>query len=186
MDARRMRSGLMLGALAFAAAACSDDEDPVDPEPEPPEELTGSALMQTLEEQQYQQNWELWSENHVLYDVCCGHEGDPPMVDLLTVYLNDEAMAAWENDTEFPEGATIVKEGYMAPEDEGGEPSLAVLTVMHKAEEGYNPEGNDWFWVQYDGGTREPMAEGRVQMCIGCHSGQDNHDLVIGPQNSNP
>jgi hypothetical protein len=180
MDVRWMRSGLVLGTLAFATAACSDD-DPVDPpEPSAP---TAQELLTMLEQENYQQSWQLWPVGE-LYEVCCGHEGDPPMVDLLTTYLNDLAISAWNNNTVAAEGATIVKEGYV--ENEDGDATLAVMTVMYKAEEGYNPDGADWFWAMYpiEDGQISIMEEGRIQMCIGCHQSMaaGNPDLIVGPQ----
>ena len=54
---------------------------------------------------------------------------------------------------------------------------LAAITVMYKVK-GYNPEGNDWFWVKYaaDG---KAQAEGKVQGCINCHGKKKDNDYIF-------
>ncbi len=52
------------------------------------------------------------------------------------------------------------------------------LTLMYKAEPGYDPEGGDWFWARIDGDT--VSDSGRVGWCSGCHAAAHNSDFVIG------
>jgi hypothetical protein len=85
------------------------------------------------------------------------------------------------NDTaEFPRGSILVKNN-LGPDMQ----PVGVLTILAKFEEGYYPEGNDWFWamVTTDG---EPV-EGRIgngqeiYYCWDCHSSMGpNTDFVIG------
>ena len=74
----------------------------------------------------------------------------------------------------MPNGAIIVKENYM-PDGQ-----LAAITTMYKVD-GFNPEANDWHWVKFlpDGSVdMDGMAQGKVPMCIGCHSGRADNDYI--------
>ena len=78
-----------------------------------------------------------------------------------------------EQQASFPAGALIVKEHL----DASGEP--VGMTLMFKAEPGYDPERRDWWWggAQLDGTL---TASGRVDFCIGCHSPRSSADWLFG------
>jgi hypothetical protein len=85
-----------------------------------------------------------------------------------------------EDTAEFPRGSILVKNN-LGPDMQ----PVGVLTILAKFEEGYYPQGNDWFWamVTTDG---EPV-EGRIgngqeiYYCWDCHSSMGpNTDFVIG------
>lgn len=128
----------------------------------------GKAVVEYLKKADYQ-SWALFPGKGKLY------EGRHPHGAFLTTYVNDKALKALtEKSGMIPDGGIIVKENYTP------EKKLDAVTAMYRVK-GYNPEGGDWFWVKYtpDG---KIQAEGKVQMCIGCHGGQIMNDwLFSGP-----
>ena len=83
-----------------------------------------------------------------------------------------------ESDVEFEPGAVIVKEHL----DAGGEPNS--VTIMAKAEPGYDAEHADWWWarVDIDGTVRET---GQVGFCIGCHDPRAETEYLFGVPSDN-
>ncbi len=73
---------------------------------------------------------------------------------------------------DFPQGTMFVKEHFDAAGEKVG------LTVMYKAEEGYNEDARDWFWARTRGDSLEHV--GRVDWCADCHSAAHNSDFVVG------
>lgn len=72
----------------------------------------------------------------------------------------------------FPVDTMLVKEHFDA---DGG---MFGLNVMYKAPEGYNPAGNDWYWLEIRGD--EITHSGRVGFCMDCHEAAINSDFVVG------
>lgn len=72
----------------------------------------------------------------------------------------------------FPAETMLVKEHFDAA---GG---MFGLNVMYKAPEGYNPAGNDWFWLEIRG--EQVTHSGRVGFCLDCHEAAINSDFVVG------
>ncbi len=87
-----------------------------------------------------------------------------------------------ENPTEvtFPEGTLLVKENL----DEAGDPDG--FFAMYKAFEGYDPEGNDWYWLRVDGAGATGNS-GQVGFCKDCHGGGTAavSDFVFGVPTDN-
>lgn len=184
MDASTTRS-LLLAAPFLLLAACAPPEEAEDvaadttaaetPEAAPAEaqapDTTAAALWSHLQQANYRENWALWPGKDHLYP------GQEPHGMLLTTHLNPPALDAVTNRAgALPPGAIIVKENY------GPDSTFAAATVMYKAE-GYAPDSNDWFWMKRNAdGTVE--AQGRVEMCIGCHAadgGAGNDYIRTGP-----
>jgi hypothetical protein len=131
--------------------------------PEPDAE----AVWSHLEQKNYQESWSMWPGKEALY------EGTRPHGALLTTYVNEAALEAIENKAgSMPAGAIIVKENYEPDE------TLAAVTVMYKAEKGYDPDHNDWFWLKRlpDG---KVAASGKVKSCIACHSQKADNDYLF-------
>lgn len=133
-------------------------------------EASGAAVLTFLTAAEFRNNWDLWPGTTEKY------EGTEPHGALLTTYLNPAASrAATEGAGRMPPGAIIVKDNFMP------DGTLAASTVMYKIE-GYNPEAGDWWWAKFmpDGSVdMDGMAQGRVEMCIGCHArGADNDYLL--------
>jgi hypothetical protein len=130
---------------------------------------SGTVLWGQLKKADYVKNWKMWPGKTALY------KGTEPHGALLTTYVNGTALKAIEGKKgKLPVGSIITKENYMPDK------KLAAITVMYKVK-GYNPEAGDWFWAKYapDGKIE---AEGKVEMCIKCHSMKKDNDFVYtGP-----
>lgn len=107
------------------------------------------------------------------------YPGQSPHGAFLKMYLNRKAIA---NPKNMPQGSIIVKENF----GKDGKTLMAV-TVMYRVK-GYNPQGNDWYWVKYkpNGSVAlTPPAKGskriagRFKSCIECHSGSDGNDFAF-------
>lgn len=154
----------LLAVLALAAASCGDSEREVSPLPGLPEP-NAAAVLDYLEQADYRDSWELWPGLGERYPA------SEPHGKLLTTYLNPVALeAVMANEVPLPNGAIIMKENY----NEDG--SFFEDTVMYKVE-GYNPEHNDWFWLQV--GADGSMLEGKVEGCQACHGTLRANDYVM-------
>lgn len=133
-------------------------------------EASGAALWAYLQGSDYRSNWPLWPGKSEKY------EGTEPHGMLLTTYVNDLGHDAITSAAgAMPASAIIVKENYMP------DGTLAAITTMYKVE-GYNPEVGDWHWVKFlpDGSVdADGMAQGKVEMCIGCHGAKADNDYVF-------
>ncbi len=87
--------------------------------------------------------------------------------DFLSIDPDDPTQAV-----EFAPGTFFVKEHL----DEAG--ATRGLTMMYKAEPGYDPEHGDWFWARLDGDS--VTDSGRVGWCASCHAAAHNSDFVVG------
>lgn len=171
--------------LLFFAAACGprDAGDQVEEAPEAEAEpaaeevaalpdASAEAVLAYLSAADFRNSWDLWPGKGEKY------EGTEPHGALLTTYLNPAAaQAATSGAGRMPPGAIVVKDNFMP------DGMLGASTVMYKIE-GYNPEAGDWWWAKFmpDGSVdMDGMAQGRVEMCIGCHAkGADNDYLLTG------
>mgnify|MGYP001490105525 CR=1 FL=1 len=88
------------------------------------------------------------------------------------IWLNDLAILALESGEVYPDGAAIMKEGYV---DEEGMQRKA-LTLMVKRE-GFAPDTGDWFWASYSD-TDEVQMAGTPEMCVSCHAASSS-DYVL-------
>ena len=93
------------------------------------------------------------------------------LADTVTFYVADDITELYlsidpEDPTEvtFPEGALIVKENL----DEAG--ASDGYFAMYKGPEGYDPEGNDWYWLRVDAAGAVGNS-GTVGFCKDCHGG---------------
>jgi hypothetical protein len=170
--------------LLFFAAACGprDAGDQVEEAPEaeaePAVQETASALPDASAEAvlayltgaDFRNSWDLWPGTTEKY------EGTEPHGALLTTYLNPAAVqAATSGAGRMPPGAIVVKDNFMP------DGTLGASTVMYKVE-GYNPEAGDWWWAKFmpDGSVdMDGMAQGRVEMCIGCHAKRADNDYLL-------
>jgi hypothetical protein len=155
-------------AAAFILTGCATDSEqaktdkPKWPQPE------AASVWSYIESHDYRENWSFWPGKGELY------KGQEPHGALLTTYVNDLAKDALTNKADkMPRGSVIVKENY------GPDKKLAATTVMYKAEKGYNPDHNDWFFMKRlaDGSVE---ASGRVDSCQACHS-SSQRDYLMTP-----
>jgi hypothetical protein len=118
------------------------------------------------------------------------YTGQNPHGALLKMYLNRTAAGRTHD---FPMGSVIILENYRADQ------SLKTISVMYRTD-GFNPEGNDWYWVDYNpdgtvvkapvsGQTKVNQVSvnsgmlkktmGRATNCMGCHQGGEGLDFVF-------
>jgi hypothetical protein len=109
--------------------------------------------------------WDKWPGKGEMY------EGKEPHGALLTTYVNDIARKSIKKKKGMANNSMIVKENH-APNKK-----LVAVSVMYKVK-GYNPEGGDWFWAQYDANF-EVLSEGNVKACMDCHETAKNNDYIF-------
>lgn len=161
---------LAMAAVAFVAASagCTTETQTEASDKQKWPKPEAASVWSYIESHDYRANWSFWPGKGELY------EGQEPHGALLTTYVNDLARDALTNEArEMPRGAVIVKENY------GPDRTLAAITVMYKAGDGYNTEYNNWFWMKrLADGTVE--ASGRVDSCQACH-GSSRRDYLMTP-----
>lgn len=162
-SAQPSRLFIALG-LGLVLSACGDD--PTSPSSSLPDP-TGATVWAHIQEADYQMEWWLWPGKGQQYVALAPH-------DRITIYMNDVALLALQQGaSSMPNGSFVVAENY----DEEG--SIRTITTMYKYPS-YNPEANNWFWLENDPeGT--VIQDGKVQGCIGCHSGAETTDYLWTP-----
>lgn len=95
-----------------------------------------------------------------------------PHGNYVDIYVDDviaDALDEGEPLDAWPEGATIVKDGWAAPAGD----ELAIIAVMRKRDDG-------WFFAEYSGSGRVKFAGHDVRVCTNCHAGGDDGVLAFG------
>jgi hypothetical protein len=97
------------------------------------------------------------------------------------IYINDAGKKVSKGKDKFPYpgGTIIVKESYS--NNNGGKGDLNSLTVMIKRATGYDVEHGNWEYMMVSP-DNEVMAQGRLEMCISCHSAVSDSDWVFSNQ----
>ncbi|RJQ50586.1 MAG: hypothetical protein C4526_11575 [Nitrospiraceae bacterium] len=108
--------------------------------------------------------WDLWPGKGKLV------KGRPPL-DIITTYVNDNALYSIKAGKKTANGSIIVTENY------AGGKKLSAVFVMYKIR-GYNPPAGDWYWAQYDANGKT-VTEGKVGDCIGCHAKMKENDYIF-------
>ena len=125
---------------------------------------SGENLRKLIYEQTPYQEWALWPGKEKFF------KGAEPHGIYVTVYVNDTALESIKNAKGMADNSIVLKENYSADK------LLASVTVMQKVK-GYNLEGGDWFWVRFSPDS-EITDEGKVIMCLGCHTGAETNDYI--------
>jgi hypothetical protein len=125
---------------------------------------SGTGLGKLIYEKSPYTKWALWPGKGKL------SKGTEPHGIYITVYVNDKALESIKKVGGMVDNSIIIKENYNADK------RLTSVTVMQKVK-GYNPEGGDWFWVRFDPDSKV-TNEGKVAMCIGCHTGAKGNDYI--------
>ncbi|HET6459289.1 MAG TPA: cytochrome P460 family protein [Syntrophales bacterium] len=126
---------------------------------------TGVSLWDYLKKQAYAKNWQMWPGTTGMY------EGPEPHGAFLTTYVNDVALKSISaKKGKFADGAIIAQDNFSKDK------KLKFISVIYKVK-GYNPQGGDWFWVQYKPDGRIE-SEGKIDECIKCHEAQKGNDYV--------
>jgi hypothetical protein len=152
-------------AVVVVAVACSKPVEPRLP-PLTLSEISGARLWKRITTESDWDNWSSWP----------GYEGkqpgQSPHGQFHEIYINNVLSGSLPIASRVaPEGSIIVKENF----DSNLRPTN--VTVIAKVK-GYNPEHGDWFWVAFDPDGKV-QSEGKVTMCIDCHSGMKANDYVI-------
>lgn len=89
------------------------------------------------------------------------------------VHVNEVGRPVFTSDEELqiPQGTIIVKDTYYLNED-GTRGKRWNITVMRKREAGYDPEYNDWEYVEAGPG-KNVKYQGKLEVCIDCHLAAD-------------
>ena len=124
----------------------------------------GGDLRQHIIGQEPYKKWSVWPGKGKMV------KGTEPHGAIITVYVNDIALGSIEAGKGMSNNSIVLKENYTPAK------KLAAVTVMYKVK-GYNPDGGDWFWVKYKPDF-EIEAEGKVGMCLGCHTGAKSNDYL--------
>ncbi|WP_347274875.1 cytochrome P460 family protein [Candidatus Kuenenia sp.] len=130
------------------------------------EKINAQRLWEYMTKENPYQCYPAWPGKEGIY------ESTMPPGDILRLYINDLALdTVVKKKGIFPNGSLLIKEIYTE------ENKVSLLTVMYK-EKGFDPQGNDWYWVKY-GHDGEVKLEGRVGLCIECHVGVADNDYVF-------
>ena len=118
------------------------------------------------------------------------YQGQKPHGELVKTYMNRTAAGTIGN---LAIGSVVILENYRADQ------TLATISVMYRTT-GFNPEGNDWYWVEYkpDGSVekshsasdqevqnvsltagRMSKTMGKASQCIQCHRSAGGSDFVF-------
>lgn len=161
-----MRITRVLLAALVLAAACDDEVPGADPEAAP------DALLREVQELDYRA-WARPPKHETRIATNAPHGRG------VEVFVDENMAGALANGdglgrTRWPEGGTIVLEGYAAAKlAEGAPPDEPLqIAIMRK-------RGGTWRWEQYDGeDLSAPRFAGRPDVCVGCHLGAQ--DFVRG------
>ena len=92
------------------------------------------------------------------------------------IYVNAIAKKAYvEKLNLLPVGSIILKPLY--PDEERSETSK--LTIMLKMEKGYDTQHGDWWYGVYDETGMEGYNQGKIQLCIKCHTKAKKTDYMF-------
>ena len=149
--------------LLVAMPACDSGEAPAEPDNE---------LLVAVQKAKYAE-WARAPGKEEREPTLAPHSG------AVEVFINDVVERAIANEdglglTQWPEGSTIVLEGYAAATlEEGAPPDEPVqIAIMQK-------HGGTWRWEQYQAeDLGAPRFAGRPDVCVGCHVGAQ--DFVRG------
>jgi Cytochrome P460 len=178
MGIGRVTAALVLGVVFTACGGEGGDRVDAGDVPAvvsqyPAPDTTGAAIWAHIQGADYSANWTIWPGKGQFY------AGNQPHGMLLTTYMNDVALEAFNAKTgSMPDGAIIVKENYMP------DSTLAAVTVMYKRS-GYNAEHNDWFFTKHlPTGDLDKMPngmamEGRLPGCQNCHLSKKANDYLF-------
>ncbi|MDT8324781.1 MAG: cytochrome P460 family protein [Bacteroidota bacterium] len=158
---------LAFGLVSFAA--CSDDDDPVNPQPE--EFVAADADFANY------RNWAQPIEPQKGKDPA-GIIGDAHGADdenmTRHIFINNNNVVR-DGNGNFPVGTRLVKEVRM------GDGSVAMVTAMVKRGGTFNESNRNWEWMllSEDGKIMDRDANLMDNMCNGCHSTNANEDYVF-------
>lgn len=151
----RTSAKILAALVLFAAVAAACDSEEAQPLPD-------NDLLVAVQQAKYRE-WQRGPGTDERKPTLAPHAG------AVEIFVNDVVVKARANEdglgrTEWPEGSTVVLEGYSNVETA----ELAQLAIMQKRH-------GVWRWEQYQAEDLErPRFAGRPGVCLGCHNtGQD-------------
>ncbi len=117
--------------------------------------------------------WSSWTKVNSEPFVSKGHK--KPWVNVYVQPDHASTYAALEG--ELPEGFAVLKSVHKDADGVAGD--VAALTVMVKMGADYDPENGNWYYGVLSPDGSKAMNEGKLEMCIGCHSAADT-DYLFG------
>jgi hypothetical protein len=162
-------SALLLALMMVTVAACSNDDDPVEPQPQ--EFIATDADFA---------NYQSWAEpvEPISGKDPAGLVGDAHGADdenmTRHVFINDNTVSR-DGNGNFPVGTRLVKEVRLA------DGSVAMVTAMVKRGGDFNSANRNWEWLMLssDGKVMDRGANLMDNMCNGCHAQNANKDYVF-------
>lgn len=100
-------------------------------------------------------SWQVWPGKGAM------RQADNPHGPRVTTYVNPAAYESIAAGEELKPGSLIVME------NRGQDGSVKGLSVRLKIK-GYNPAGDDWYWLQYNA-EGKAVVEGKGDECLACH-----------------
>jgi hypothetical protein len=119
-------------------------------------------------------DWRSWTKVNKERFLSEGHGGKWVDVYVEAQYADAYMKAA----SPAPAGMRVIKAGY---KDQAGT-KFEALTVMGKMPAGYDAEHGDWYYgVLTEDGVTAKM-QGKLEMCIDCHSQASDRDYLFGTE----
>ncbi len=110
--------------------------------------------------------WQSWAKVNNDTFVSKGHK--KPWVN---VYVTDAE--AYKAGGEMKEGFAAVKTIHEDVDGQAG--PVKMLTVMAKMGSDYDPDNGNWYYAAMSADGSKVMNEGKLPMCMGCHTGGDDY-----------
>jgi hypothetical protein len=157
-------------------------DEPANVYHDPLPEANGAAIVDYVLNVDPYTAWGSWpaAEDGMSVDDFSGYlAGAEPHGSTVRIFVNDRALTAAAREDFggiLPPGSIVVKENYGGTPDAPGE--VVAITLMYKVD-GFNPEGNDWYWVRITGDGSMVVAEGAVEACVTCHAQDGNSDFLL-------
>ena len=130
------------------------------------ENISGEKLWERITKEDNYKKYPTWPDYEGM------QPGKSPHGRLHKVFINPRLRNSLPlKDKITPIGSIIVKENY-TPDKE-----LVAYTVMAKVKD-FDKKNNDWFWAKFDNNGKV-LAEGKFDLCINCHIGNNNNDYLI-------
>ena len=99
-------------------------------------------------------------------------------------WVNDVGADAYrELSGPMPVGTVLVKEHFPIMDGVPAE-SRAAYLVMAKMHTGYDSDHGDWYYAVVDDMAGEVKMQGKIDMCIGCHTQVATTDYLFGVPDS--
>ena len=98
------------------------------------------------------------------------------------IYMNEAAVAAFQQNTRYPVGSVVIKEkkrfGYRTKDRQGWQGTGYGVGGMIKRATGFNSQHGDWEYFYFE--DLQHIESGKMDSCIQCHSKAADSDFVFG------